>query len=173
VVKITGSVSATKRLSALASPKKVELVGRALFACGEKIKAEAQHLITLGSVSGKGHKPSAPGTPPHNDTGHLKNSIIVTQVGPLRVHVAATARYAAIHEFGGTINHPGGTAYFFRDGKPVFVGARNAAFWQLPHTKPHPIPMPARPFMAPAARAKRKEVVTLINKAINFATKKG
>lgn len=171
--KITGSISASKRLSAMTGPRKVQLVGQALFAAGEKIKAHAQHLITENSVYGKNHKPSAPGRAPNNDTGHLAKSIIVTQVAPLRVLIMATARYAAIQEYGGTIQHPGGTAYFFRDGKPVFVGSRNAAFWQLPHTKPHPITLPARPYMGPAARAKRKEVVAMVNKVITFATKKG
>ncbi len=33
--------------------------------------------------------------------------------------------------------------------------------------------MAARPFMGPAARAKRKEVVELVTKAVNVATRKG
>lgn len=170
--KITGSKGVTNRLNRMAGKEKVAIVGKALFAAGEAIKAEAQHMITQGAVSGKGHKPSAPGSAPHNDTGHLKNNIFVTQVGPLRVHVSSNARYAAIHEFGGTIQHPGGAAYFFKDGKPVFVGKRgSAAFFHLPATKPHAITLPARPYMGPAARAKRQEVVATVNKAISFATK--
>lgn len=57
--------------------------------------------------------------------------------------------YARIHEFGGTINHPGGTPYFIgADGKAKFVS--KAAGAGLPKTKPHPIEIPARPYITPA-----------------------
>ena len=60
--------------------------------------------------------------------------------------------YARIHEFGGTINHPGGTPYFIgADGKAKFVN--KAAGADLPKTKPHPIEIPARPYITPAMEA--------------------
>ena len=56
--------------------------------------------------------------------------------------------YARIHEYGGTINHPGGTPYKIVNGRAVFVSkARGAG---LPVTKPHDITMPARPYITPA-----------------------
>lgn len=133
--KITGVGSASKRLTGLAGREKVALVGRALVAGGEAIKAEASHLITLNAVSGKNHVPSSPGEAPNEDTGHLRSNITVEQAAPLRVLVTSNARYSAALE--------NGTAK-----------------------------MQARPFMGPAARAKRKEVVATVEKAITIATRK-
>ena len=178
MAKITGVDKAKARIERMAGPEKIAFVGKALFVAGQKIKAEAQHNITAGSVSGKNHRPSAPGQAPHNDTGHLKDNITVTQIGPLHVRVASNAIYSAIHEFGGTIEHPGGTAFFVRDGGlAVFVTNQTADRFsaihgrQLPRTKPHSITMPARPFMGPAARTVKKEVKKLVGDAISIALK--
>jgi len=59
--------------------------------------------------------------------------------------------YARIHEYGGTIDHPGGTPYFIGDdGLAKFVSKAKGA--GLPVTKPHQITIPARPYIAPAIR---------------------
>ncbi len=134
--KISGSKGVTDRLNRLAGKEKVALVGKALFVAGDAIKAHAQHSITQGAVSGKGHKPSRPGEPPNEDTAHLRTNIFTTQPAPLRVLVSSEAKYSAALEYGTS-------------------------------------KMAARPFMGPAARAKRAEVVALVNKAISFATNKG
>jgi phage gpG-like protein len=55
--------------------------------------------------------------------------------------------YAAIHEFGGTINHPGGTPYRVIDGRTVFV--RKSEGKGLRKTQPHEIKIPARPYLRP------------------------
>lgn len=98
--KISGADGAKKRMAGLAGQEKVQLVGRALFAGGDAIKAEAAHLITQGAVSGKNHKPSSPGQPPNEDTGHLRSNIEVIQTAPLRVEVSSNARYSAALERG-------------------------------------------------------------------------
>ena len=169
--KISGVKKAQDRIRAMSGPKQIEFVGKALFAAGEKIKAEAQISLTTGAVSGINHKPSAPGSPPKNDSGTLARSIIVTQKGPLHVQVSANAPYAAIHEFGGTINHPGGTSYFIDEatGLAVFVPDSSVLSLYLPRTKPHTITMPERPFMGPAARKVRPEVVKLVGDAVRIA----
>lgn len=133
--KITGKDAVTRRLNALSGREKVELVGKALFAGGEMIKAEAAHLITEGAVSGKNHVPSKPGEPPNEDTGLLRSMIEVHQVAPLRVQVSSNAPYAVELE--------GGTSK-----------------------------MAARPYMGPATRRKRKEVVALVEGAVARATKR-
>ncbi len=57
--------------------------------------------------------------------------------------------YARIHEYGGTINHPGGTPYFIGDdGLAKFVSKAKGG--DLPVTKPHTITIPARPYIRPA-----------------------
>ena len=60
--------------------------------------------------------------------------------------------YARIHEYGGTIRHPGGTPYFIKNGELIFVRKRNPIAARLPKTKPHPIRIPARPYLTPALR---------------------
>lgn len=60
--------------------------------------------------------------------------------------------YAAIHEFGGTIKHPGGTPYFINeDGRAVFVSRANGK--DLRRTKPHTITIKARPYLKPGYEA--------------------
>lgn len=136
MARMRGVDRAKRRIEGMAGPEKIALVGQALFVGGGMIKAEAQHLITQGAVSGKNHVPSKPGEPPNEDTGHLRSLITVTQPAPLRVRVASNAIYSAALEFGTS-------------------------------------KMAARPFMGPAARAKRKEVVALVKKAIDLAIGKG
>lgn len=72
----------------------------ALQAAGDKVAAYAAHSITQGSVSGKNHVPSAPGTAPNEDTAHLRSQISVTQPEPLRVQVRSDAKYSVPLEFG-------------------------------------------------------------------------
>lgn len=63
------------------------------------------------------------------------------------------AELGAIHEFGGTINHPGGQPYYINSstGKAVFV-SKNSLFGQYliekgQVTKPHQIIIPTRSFL--------------------------
>lgn len=87
-----------KRMSKNAAQKMVQ----ALYLAGQAIELEAERSITAGSISGKGHVPSAPGTPPNQDTGVLSGNIethIVAQ-NPPRVHVTSHAPYSAFLEFG-------------------------------------------------------------------------
>ncbi|HTH10774.1 MAG TPA: hypothetical protein VMA55_14500 [Acidovorax sp.] len=74
----------------------------AVYAIADQVASDAAISITNGSISGKNHQPSAPGTPPNNDTGVLMRSIHVKEIGPLVAHVIADAPYAAIQELGGS-----------------------------------------------------------------------
>lgn len=98
--KVTGGKAHAANLRRLGGAEAIASVGRALFAAGERIQVAAQISITEGAVSGKAHVPSAPGTPPNNDTGVLANNIETLQVEPLKVIVSSNARYAAAQEFG-------------------------------------------------------------------------
>lgn len=98
--KIIGRERVVAHLSSLAGQRAVARVGKALFAGGELIRAEAAHLITEGAVSGKNHVPSLPGQPPNEDTGVLRAHIETTQVAPLRVEVSSNAPYAVALERG-------------------------------------------------------------------------
>ena len=72
--------------------------------------------------------------------------------------------YAAIHEYGGTINHPGGTPFFIKGGELIFVNKKNPRAAKLPKTKPHSIPIPARPYMAPALQELNANKALVVNK---------
>lgn len=168
--KITGARSFQAKLKRLSGPEKEKNITAALFSLGESIQVEAQISITNGSVSGSAHKPSRSGTPPNNDTGVLANNIETAVVVPMKVEVSSNAPYARIHEFGGVINHPGGTPYFIgKDGKAVFVSKSGyGAYHNLPVTKPHEIVMPERPYMRPAvAKVRTKAVYKKLRGLVN------
>jgi hypothetical protein len=95
-----GSREHIRRLKRLQGPEMVRFVGAALFEGGEAIQAEAQRLITTGSVSGKGHVRSRPGEPPNQEFGDLANNIETTHPEPLRVIVGSYAPHASPLEFG-------------------------------------------------------------------------
>ena len=173
---MTGRKKFVRKLERISGPELIKAVGRVLFVGADMIKAEAQHRIVRGSVTGSSHRASSPGTAPHNDTGHLKNNIETYMPGPLVAEVRSEAEYAAIHEFGGTINHPGGTPFFMKGGVPVFVSNKGfGAYHHLPKTKPHKIRMPSRPYMRPARDAKKEDIEKLLvqnlNRLVNDASK--
>lgn len=100
MAKISGDKRFSKRLRSLSGHALVEEISREVFVAADKIRAEAQASIARGSVQGKGHQPSKPGTPPNLDTGVLTAGIVAHPVSPLRAVVESTAVYAAAQEFG-------------------------------------------------------------------------
>ena len=63
-------------------------------------------------------------------------------------------RYWKIHEFGGTIDHPGGTPYMVINGEARFVSNATAMKYaargrQLKRTKAHSVTIKARPYLGP------------------------
>lgn len=98
--RITGKDGVTIRLNRIAGEETVRRVGAALFAGGQLIEAEARHMITEGSVSGKNHVPSLPFEPPNNNLGTLVSHIETTQVAALKVEVSSNAPHAVPLEVG-------------------------------------------------------------------------
>jgi len=83
-------------------------------------------------------------------SGKLMNTIRPSLVSADRVRIRAgnaKVPYAQIHNEGGTINHPGGTAYIPGDKRFTWVSNKKAAGKTYPRTKAHKIPMPKRQFM--------------------------
>lgn len=86
---------------------------------------------------------------------------LVISANRVTLKVATSIPYAAIHEYGGTIKHPGGTAYFVRDGRAVFVSkAKDDGSYRK--TKAHDIPMPARPYLNPAMKKLEMEFLPVL-----------
>ena len=80
-------------------------------------------------------------------TGHLRKSINYGFAGDT-IRFYSNVPYALIHNEGGTIKHPGGTAYFYdkKKGKPVWISNRKAS-GKYKRTKPHTIEIPKRQFI--------------------------
>ena len=109
--------------------------------------------------------------------GHLRKSIRYN-VSQNSILFYSNLPYADIHNAGGTINHPGGTAYFYnkKRGKAIWVSNRNAQRYErlygdkMPRTKPHDIPIPQRQFVGDHKRLE-SEIAELIEKEIFKAFK--
>lgn len=84
----------------------------------------------------------------------------------------AAVPYAAIHEYGGTIKHPGGTAYMVGDWGSIFIANARSIAASLPRTRPHSIPMPARSYMRSALFDRRDRIVSNIEAAVQRGLKK-
>ena len=91
----------SQRLRSMASDTAQEVL-RKLYVAGRLIETDAERSITAGSVSGAGHVPSAPNSPPNRDTGLLDGSIEteIRAQNPPTVAVTSRAPYAAALEYG-------------------------------------------------------------------------
>ena len=127
-----------------------------LGAAPAKIEAAAKSSLDAWAVELAGYIQAnkLSGDPLHRRSGRLSASVhpLMSQTGDSVSGGAgggAGVPYAKIHEFGGTINHPGGTAYFMdgNAGRAVFVSNASALADRLPRTRPHAIPMPERSYM--------------------------
>lgn len=79
--------------------------------------------------------------------------------------------YAKIHEYGGTIHHPGGTAYYMSGllGRAFFVSNASAIADRLPRTRPHDIHIPERSYMRSALREKAPSGIDALRAAVKEA----
>ena len=79
--------------------------------------------------------------------GHLRKSINYGTAGD-RIIFYSNLTYASIHNEGGTINHPGGTAYAYdkKKKRPIWISNRKATD-KYKRTKPHLIKIPQRQFI--------------------------
>lgn len=121
-----------------------------------RLSAEVVYRRAAENVSGKVLKVQ---------TGTLRRRLS-TQVfaDDLTARVGSPTVYAPVHEYGATIQHPGGTAYYFdeRLDRTVFISnaaaARQGTKHAFPRTKPHPITIPARPWLRPALADSKKDI---------------
>lgn len=110
-------------------------------------------------------------------TGALSASIKeVVQANPGsivgRVFSDGSVKYARIHEFGGVIHHPGGTAYFTDRATGLARFISNArATPAMPRTRPHAIPMPERSFLRSSLTEMVQQIRDAIDKAARAAAK--
>jgi phage gpG-like protein len=120
-----------------------------------------------------------PGGSPRLRTGALRRAIgvgVYTKGSRERtVGVHGSLKYAAIHEFGGTINNPGGQPYIVvsdDNGQPVvrYVKKSTAArLRNVRYTKPSTTNMPARPFLRPSLDAMRSKMIEVYRRRVREA----
>ena len=118
----------------------------------------------------------------HQRSGALSRSInqVVDVAGLVvngRVFSSGDVKYAAIHEYGGVIHHPGGTPYIpsANGGLAMFVSKKFAAGMkgaELPLTKPHDITMPARSFMRSSLAENKSKIIAGLQEAAIDAARK-
>lgn len=77
------------------------------------------------------------------------------------------ASLGATHEFGASINHPGGTAYGYAskaaaDRDEIRFLKAGSGYMVLGETKPHKIEIPARPWLAPGVASASQEIIATI-----------
>lgn len=80
------------------------------------------------------------------DTGRLRKSITFRVKGK-RVIVGTNVKYAAIHNFGGTIKHPGESPFIMTDDGIIFMKKDGKYPEGTRFTKKHDIKMPKREYM--------------------------
>jgi phage gpG-like protein len=82
-------------------------------------------------------------------------------------------KYAKIQEFGGTIRHPGGTAYLINSKTKLamFISNKEAIAATLPRTKPHNITIPAHRYMGSAFDEMVPEIKTGYEEAAKEGTR--
>ena len=91
-----------------------------------------------------------------------------------RVFSSGDVKYAAIHEYGGVIKHPGGTAYIpglGPGGLPAFISNSAAdglasIGHAVPRTLPHDIPMPERSFLRSSLADQAAEIAQGLKDAV-------
>lgn len=117
------------------------------------------------------------GDPLHRRSGRLSSSVHpVTQSSASTVSAGAGGGagvpYARIQEYGGTIHHPGGTAFFISQllgGRAFFVSNASSLAASLPRTQPHDINMPERSYMRSGFRDQAPNGIAQLRAAIKEA----
>lgn len=107
---------------------------------------------TAGGRDSKGRFRKRSGGQTLVDSGLLAKSISYRIEGD-SIELTAGMEYAAIHHYGGDIQHPGGTPYLVIGGKAQFISKSKVAAMPegeraaVKYTRPHVIHIDARPYM--------------------------
>lgn len=144
-----------------------------------RVRAAAKSSLDAWAVELAGYIKSTKlsGSPLHRRSGRLSASVhpVMENSSDAVTGGAASGSgvpYAKIHEFGGVINHPGGTAFFVSQllgGRAFFVSNASAIANSLPRTKPHPIPIPERSYMRSSLREEAPRGIEMLRAAVKEA----
>lgn len=105
-------------------------------------------------------------------SGTLYRQIEVLPYGN-QIKISVNSPYAAIHQYGGMIKHPGGTSYIVTgDGLAKFISNKKAKELdvkgrQIKKTKPHNIYIPPRPYLT-ITPEDLKEIEEILKSKLKF-----
>lgn len=106
-------------------------------------------------------------------TGALRASIaneVDSSSTKVEGHVFSSGdvKYAAIHEFGGTIRNPGGQPYIITKDGAVFISKASAALMKTPPpvTKPFDVTMPERSFLRSSLSDMKSQIIDDMTEAV-------
>jgi len=90
------------------------------------------------------------------------------------VVILSDKEYAQIHNEGGTINHPGGTPYFYDKKKKqlTYVSKAKGEIMKLPKTQAHKIEMPKRQFIGESYELNLKIKKIINNEVLKILKRK-
>lgn len=128
------------------------IIQLALSPARTRSRASRRAVDLAASVESLGGLVDPAGGRPRKRTGTLQRGIDF-EMDQDDALVGSAVEYARIHEFGGTIQHPGGTPYRFIAGRILFLRKITGAGKNTNVTKPHLIRIPARPYFRPAVLA--------------------
>lgn len=110
------------------------------------------------------------------DTGQLRRSLAVAieaEGNSVWGKVGSNLKYAGIHEHGGIIKHPGGTAYIIIDGGvSVFIKNTDVSRMEtllhrkLKRTKKHNITMPAHWYMRNTLISEQPKIMAILKEGL-------
>jgi hypothetical protein len=135
------------------------------------VEGEVHRNHLAGPKMPRGQGSSTRGTLQPGPSAALQNSI-TSRVNRLGSRLQAAVgnfkhplKYARIHEYGGVINHPGGTKYLVV-GKGMAVFVKKSAMKFTGITKPHQIRIPERSYLRSSLAKKKRQILDLILSAI-------
>jgi HK97 gp10 family phage protein len=138
-----------KKLKAAVTPQQVEA---AALAGGQIIANDAKERVRkrTGTLSRSLHAEVAERT----------ETTVTVEIG-------TDLEYAAVHEFGGEVPHPGGTPYIVIEGQGAVFMKKDGDYPEgTKFTQAHTIPIPAQPYLRPAFDEKKGEALEEISEAI-------
>lgn len=150
-----------------AMPEKVrQRLEQAVYTLAEKLRSHIIQDKLLGQVLNR--RNGGLGQSIQQKVDSTSTSVVGT------VYSAGDVKYAAIHEFGGVINHPGGTAFYVSQllgGRAFWVSNASALADKLPRTAAHQITMPERSYMRSSLADMKDDIIQKMTLAVNEGTK--
>jgi phage gpG-like protein len=166
MISVTVDDSAVRaRFSAM--PEKIQSrLTRAVTTLAEKLRTHVVKDKLLGQVLNR--RSGRLGQSIQEKVESTASSVIGT------VYSAGDVKYARINEYGGVINHPGGTPFIVtRDYGAMFISKiaaeKHGGNW--PVTKPHQIVMPERSYMRSSLADMKTEIIDQMTAAVGQGTK--